>query len=247
MAKKRGNKSAVSVDLSKVEAGGKVLPEGKYAVSISAATLESSQSGNDYIKLELQVSEGDQKDYKLYHNCSLQPQALFNLKGVLLALGFPIPKKAFDLDLGELVGSECSVEVAHEKYEGKQKARIVEFMGADEEDEEEEESALENLELDELQDLAKELGIKAKDIKKAKNTEALIELIEEEAEEDDIEKAMEKLFDEEEDEDEEDEEEDYSEMSIDELKEECKDRGIKVGKKAKKADLVALLEEDDEE
>jgi len=57
--------------------------------------------------------------------------------------------------------------------------------------------------------------------------------------------------DEDEDEDEEDEddededEEDYEEMSLKELKALCKERGIKVPKKAKKADLIELLEEED--
>ena len=56
--------------------------------------------------------------------------------------------------------------------------------------------------------------------------------------------------DEEDDEDEEDEEDeeemDYSEMGLKELKAECKERDIKVPAKAKKKQLIALLEEDDE-
>ena len=50
-----------------------------------------------------------------------------------------------------------------------------------------------------------------------------------------------------EDEEDEDEDQDYSEMSLSELKAECKDRGLKVKKGMDKEDLIEILEEDDEE
>ena len=51
----------------------------------------------------------------------------------------------------------------------------------------------------------------------------------------------------EEPEEDEDEDQDYSEMSLSELKAECKDRGLKVKKGMDKDDLIEMLEEDDEE
>ena len=47
-------------------------------------------------------------------------------------------------------------------------------------------------------------------------------------------------------EDEDEEETDYSEMSLSELKAECKDRGLKVKKGMSKEDLIEMLEEDAE-
>ena len=92
-----------------------------------------------------------------------------------------------------------------------------------------------------------ELDIPKKKVLAAKKVKDLVDLILDEADEDDIREALgESSSDEEPDEDEEDEV-DYSEMSLSELKAECKDRGLKVKKGMDKDDLIELLEEDDEE
>lgn len=245
--------SSVNVDLSGVEASRKAIPEGTYEVVVNEAIQKDSRDGNPMIAFEFEVAEGAHKGAKLYENCSLQPQALFKLKSVLLALGMDIPNKAFDLNLRDLVGLTCEVEVGHEVYEGKKRARILQYNDPeetqDEEDGDEEgesvEDKLSELDLDELKDLAKDLDISSSDIKKAKKAKALIDLIMDSADEDDILEALGEDSEEEEDDD--DEDQDYSEMSLSELKAECKDRGLKVKKGMDKEDLIEILEEDDEE
>ncbi len=106
---------------------------------------------------------------------------------------------------------------------------------------------LSELDLDELKDLAKDLDISSSDIKKAKKAKALIDLIMDSADEDDILEALGEDSEEEEEEDDDDEDQDYSEMSLSELKAECKNRGLKVKKGMDKEDLIEILEEDDEE
>lgn len=259
--KGRGSAS-VNVDLSGVETSRKTIPEGVYTLVVDSATQKSSQGGNPMIVFEFSVAEGKYQGSKLYENCSLQPQALFKLKSVLIALGLNIPNKAFDLDLKDLIGMTCEADVGHEVYEGKKKARILEYIDpsdsdSDEDDSEDEdddddddtdvESTLMEMDLDDLKDLAKELDISASSIKKAKKVKALVELIMSEADEDDILEALGDEDDEEDDEDEEDGEKDYSEMSLAELKAECKDRGLKVKKGMDKNDLIEMLEEDDED
>ena len=254
--KSRNGRSSgsVNVDLSGVEASRKAIPEGTYEVVVNEATQKNSRDGNPMIAFEFEVAEGAHKGAKLYENCSLQPQALFKLKSVLLALGMNIPNKAFDLNLRDLVGLTCEVEVGHEVYEGKKRARILQYNDPeetqDEEDGDEEEESVEDklseLDFDELKDLAKDLDISASDIKKAKKAKALIDLIMDSADEDDILEALGEDSDEEDEEDE-DEDQDYSEMSLSELKAECKDRGLKVKKGMDKDDLIEMLEEDDEE
>lgn len=248
--KGRGS-SSVNVDLSGVEASRKAIPEGTYEVVVNEAKTANSREGNPMIAFEFEVTEGAHKGAKLYENCSLQPQALFKLKSVLLALGMDIPNKAFDLNLRDLVGLTCEVEVGHEVYEGKKRARILQYNDpedtSDGEDGEGEsvEDKLSELDLDELKDLAKDLDIAASDIKRAKKSKALINLIMDSADEDEI---LEALGDSDgEDEDDEEEDQDYSEMSLSELKAECKDRGLKVKKGMDKDDLIEMLEEDDEE
>lgn len=254
-SRKGRSSSSVNVDLSGVEASRKAIPEGTYEVVVNEATQKDSRDGNPMIAFEFEVAEGAHKGAKLYENCSLQPQALFKLKSVLLALGMDIPNKAFDLNLRDLVGLTCEVEVGHEVYEGKKRARILQYNDPeetqDEEDVDEEEESVEDklseLDFDELKDLAKDLDISASDIKKAKKAKALIDLIMDSADEDDILEALGEDSEEEEEEDDDDEDQDYSEMSLSELKAECKNRGLKVKKGMDKEDLIEILEEDDEE
>ena len=260
--RRRGRESSsVNLDLSGVEVSRRAIPEGTYAVVVNKAELTKSREGNNMIKMEFEVTEGPHKGAKLFENCSLQPQALFKLKSVMLALGMNIPEGSFDLDTNDLVGLNCEVEVGHETYEGKKRARILEYINAEETDGEEEDSddsededdedevdleeKLEEMSKDELKDLALELDIPKKKVLAAKKAKALIDLILDEA---DGEELMALLDGENGDEEDEDEEEtDYSEMSLSELKAECKDRGLKVKKGMSKEDLIEMLEEDDEE
>ena len=251
-SRKGRSSSSVNVDLSGVETSRKAIPEGTYEVVVNEATQKDSRDGNPMIAFEFEVTEGAHKGAKLYENCSLQPQALFKLKSVLLALGMDIPNKAFDLNLRDLVGLTCEVEVGHEVYEGKKRARILQYNDPEESQEEDSddesvEDKLSELDLDELKDLAKDLDISSSDIKKAKKAKALIDLIMDSADEDDILEALGEDSEEEEEEDDDDEDQDYSEMSLSELKAECKDRGLKVKKGMDKEDLIEMLEEDDEE
>lgn len=252
-SRKGRSSSSVNVDLSGVETSRKAIPEGTYEVVVNEATQKDSRDGNPMIAFEFEVAEGAHKGAKLYENCSLQPQALFKLKSVLLALGMDIPNKAFDLNLRDLVGLTCEVEVGHEVYEGKKRARILQYNDPEESQEEDSddesvEDKLSELDLDELKDLAKDLDISSSDIKKAKKAKALIDLIMDSADEDDILEALgEDSEEEEEEDDDDDEDQDYSEMSLSELKAECKNRGLKVKKGMDKEDLIEILEEDDEE
>lgn len=248
-SRKGRSSSSVNVDLSGVEASRKAIPEGTYKVVVNEATQKDSRDGNPMIAFEFEVAEGAHKGAKLYENCSLQPQALFKLKSVLLALGMDIPNKAFDLNLRDLVGLTCEVEVGHEVYEGKKRARILQYNDPEESQEEDSgdesvEDKLSELDFDELKDLAKDLDISSSDIKRAKKAKALIDLIMDSADEDDI---LEALGEDSEEEEDDDEDQDYSEMSMSELKAECKDRGLKVKKGMDKEDLIEMLEEDDEE
>ena len=249
---RKGRNDSVNVDLSGVESSRKTIPEGTYTLTVNAANQKNSSNNNPMIVFEFEVADGPYKGVPLYENCSLQPQALFKLKSVLEALGFEIPNKAFDLNLRDLIGLTCEVEVGHEVYEGKKRARILEYLTPDLEDEEDDdedglEDKLSELDLDELKDLAKDLDISASDIKKAKKAEALINLIMDSADEDDILEALGEDSDEEDEDDDDDESPDYSEMSLAELKAECKDRGLKIKKGMDKDDLIEMLEEDDEE
>lgn len=253
---RKSRESSVNIDLSGVEVSRKVIPEGTYLVVVNEVKMGKSKEDKPKVAFEFEVSEGPNKGFKLFENCSLQPQALFKLKSILMALGVDIPDGAFDLNLKDLVGLTCEVEVGHEVYEGKKRARILEFINpaeSDEDDEDEDEGSedleerLYEMDKGELKELAFELEISKKKILAAKNVTALVELIMEEAEEDDILAALDSDDSDDEDEDDDDDTPDYSEMSLAELKAECKNRGLKVKKGMDEEDLIEMLEEDDGE
>lgn len=130
-------KGGLSVDFSGTETSA-VVEEGDYTVEVVEVEQKTSEnSGADYLSMEFKITDGEFEGKKLYHNCSLQPQALFNLRGVLEALGFEVPQGVMELDTADLIGETCNVSVTHEQYEGKTKARISEFYSAEEAAEEE--------------------------------------------------------------------------------------------------------------
>lgn len=252
MAKKSGR--SVKVDMAGVESGGVLIPEGDYIVSVDEITQEEGQSsGKPYLKFVLVVSEGDKKGSKLYHKTSLQPQALFNLKNTLIALGQPVPNKAMNIDLNSLEGESMMVSVGHEVYEGKKRSQVTDVFPLDVGSGEDDAPDFEEMTLAELVAFAKEeeydLELSAKDMKKVDKVKAaVIEAYESEDEE-------EEETEEEETEEEDDDAPDFAEMDLKELLAfaEENEYELKLSKKnIKKVDMVraaveAAYEADDSE
>lgn len=137
--RKASKKAGISVDFSDTESQAS-LPEGDFLFEVDEVEQKTSEnSGNDYLSITFKVAEGEFKGKKVWHNCSLQPQALFNLRGVLEALGFEVPQGVMELDPADMIGESCGGTVQLEVYEGKKRPRIVEFFSADELSEEAEE------------------------------------------------------------------------------------------------------------
>ena len=252
MAKKSGR--SVKVDMVGVESGGVLIPEGDYIVSVDEITQEEGQSsGKPYLKFVLVVSEGDKKGSKLWHKTSLQPQALFNLKNTLIALGQPVPNKAMNIDLDALEGESMMVSVGHEVYEGKKRSQVTDVFPLEGgESEEDDAPDFEEMTLAELVAFAKEeeydLELSAKDMKKVdKVRAAVIEAYESEDEEEETE--------EEETEEEDDDAPDFAEMDLKELLAFAEENEYELGlskKNIKKVDMVraaveAAYEADDSE
>jgi Protein of unknown function (DUF669). len=190
----------ISVDMSGVESSKKVA-EGDYRLKVTGVEKEKAESsGKDKLSWEFEITAGKSKGATLYYTTSLQPQALWNLKGLLENLGVEVPDSAMDLDLDDLVDREVGGTVEHEVYEGKKRSRLVDFMPIDDVDGEEggdeDEGGSENNELpdadainemdeDELQAVIDEheLEVDLDDHKKLKaKRKAVIEAIEEKGE-----------------------------------------------------------------
>lgn len=135
MAKKnrKRSKGGLTVDFTGVETGGsgsRVKP-GEYIAEVTSVTEEESSEGNPYLKWEMKITEGKYKGARLFHNTSLQPQALWNLRGLLEAMQIEVPDSEMELDLDEYAGQTVGVVVEQETYQGKNQARCVGFFNAE--------------------------------------------------------------------------------------------------------------------
>lgn len=187
-------KRSLKVNMTDVESG-VLVPEGDYIVEVASVEVaESESSGKEYLKWKFEITEGSCKGQNLFHNTSLQPQALFNLKGVLISMGMPVPNNTLSLDLDDIEGRTLGVTVEHEVYEGKKKARVTETFPPDGAESEDDDDTVDpsTLELDELIEFAAENDIdlsslKAKDKKNKAKVLAVVEaaMAENEDEDDD--------------------------------------------------------------
>lgn len=126
--------------------------EGQHVVKLIEIEETESQAGNDMLNATFQVVKGASTGAKLYDNFVLTEKALWKLQSYLTAIGMKADGRVV-LDLDKLIGKLCIVEVAHEEYEGKTRARIQEFLKlsakkSDDEDEEDDED-LEDEDLEE--------------------------------------------------------------------------------------------------
>ena len=117
--------SKMKIDFSNVEAYVK-CEEGEHVVKLIEIEETESQSGNDMLNATFQVIKGNSTGAKLYDNFVLTEKALWKLQSFLVAVGIKADGKVV-LDLNKLIGKTCIVEVAHEEYDGKTRARIQEF------------------------------------------------------------------------------------------------------------------------
>lgn len=178
MAKSKKKGSGLSLNFKDVKVL-KTPPEGTYLVRVTEAELTTSSNDNEMIKWEFEIASGKYEGQKFYYNTNTGKESLWKLREVLEAMGQEVPDGKMDIDLSELIGSECGVVVFHEVYEGKTRAKIADFLAADEvaaEDSDEEDS-------DEEDDSkAKGKGTKAggkKDKKKAEEEEIDIDSLDE--------------------------------------------------------------------
>lgn len=114
----------VKVDFTGVESFNRAS-EGQHVAKIATAEMKTSQGGNDMIVVAFEVTKGQDKGARVFENYSLTENALWKLKGMLQAIGMKCEGKV-QLDLDKLVGKVCIIEVSHEEYEGKTRARIQE-------------------------------------------------------------------------------------------------------------------------
>lgn len=113
-----------------VEGKRPLAPEGEHLVKVVNVEQREGQNA-PYFAWEFEIASGKYAGAKVWNNTSLAPQALWNLRGTLEALGIDIPDDDTDIDLDDLVGKECIVVIQHEDYDGKKQARVQDILPAE--------------------------------------------------------------------------------------------------------------------
>lgn len=139
----------MKLDFSGIEAYVKCA-EGRHLVKLTAIEETESQAGNDMLNATFKVVKGQSTGATLYDNFVLTEKALWKLQSFLIAVGMKADGKVV-LDLDKIIGKTCLVDVEHEEYDGKTRARIQDFIApgkdkpADDEDIDDDDEDIEDL------------------------------------------------------------------------------------------------------
>ncbi len=121
----RKNKNVITVDFTDVEAGGGMpTPDGYYVGEIIGAEQEVSQNGNDMIVVRWKTNVGS----TVFDRFVLLPQSLWVLRTALDCMGYDTPDGPFDLDVDDLIGERCGLEVTNEEYEEKDQPKVTGYL-----------------------------------------------------------------------------------------------------------------------
>jgi len=127
----------ISVNLTGVETKATPLPPGYYRGAVSQCEQKISQSGNAYIAWVFTVVSPEEfMGRKAFYNTSLQPQALWNLKKMLQALGYSEDDLSGEIEFEptDLLGIEATLVVVEDEYKGETTSRVDQVlpMGSEE-------------------------------------------------------------------------------------------------------------------
>jgi hypothetical protein len=111
-----------------------VIPEGDYGALVKKVEEDEGDAG-PYLRWTFEIiDEGkyEGKSPKPYIT-SFAENALWNLRGLLEALGVEIPDEAFDIDPKEMVDKELIITIRHTEYDGRTQSEVTgDFMPIDE-------------------------------------------------------------------------------------------------------------------
>lgn len=128
----------LKVDMTGVESYTR-CSEGEHLAKVKKVEMGTVQgSGDDCIKAVFEVLKGADKGCQVFETFSLSEKALWKLKSFLQAIGIKADGK-LTLDLDKLEGKICVIDVIHEEYNGKKRAKISSYLKESAEDEDEDE------------------------------------------------------------------------------------------------------------
>ena len=118
-------------------------PEGQWLAKLKKIELGESQgSGDECLKAQFEVIDGRAKGDTVFETFSLNEKALWKLKGFLEAIGMKSTGK-LNLDLDKLEGKVCIIDVIHDEYQGKKRAKIASYINPEDVEPEDDEEIIE--------------------------------------------------------------------------------------------------------
>jgi len=115
----------MKVNLKEVSVSGtyETLPAGLYTVKLMDYGMKTAQSGNEYMNCEFVIISGQYEGRKLWDKIVFTPTALWKLKSLALAVGFP-KAEGEDVETDAIFdyarGVEINVKVVVESYTDRQ-------------------------------------------------------------------------------------------------------------------------------
>jgi hypothetical protein len=131
--KKNKKGGALKVNFKNVESR-QTPAEGDYLMEVTDATAETANSGGDMIKFTAEVVEGKFKGAKAFLYCPLAETSLWKLAAFLGALGEEVPEDELEIELPELIGKQFIGVLTHEKYNGRNVAKLTDFSSVEDYD-----------------------------------------------------------------------------------------------------------------
>jgi hypothetical protein len=174
----------IKVDFTGVESFIK-CEEGQHVAVLKSIEEKSSSNGNEMLSAVFEVAVGESRGAKIYDNFVLTQKSLWKLKSYLDAIGIKSEGK-LQIDIDNLVGKRCIIQVIHEDYNGQTKSRIDAYKKlAQAKTEEPKEEEIDESEEEEVMPAPKKVEPKKKEEPKKKPAPKLVETKEEIDEDDD--------------------------------------------------------------
>jgi hypothetical protein len=124
----------IHVDLTGVSTELEPIPPGIYNATVVEVEQKTSKKGNPYLNWKFDVEPNPDTGFDgstpAWSTTSLLPDALWNLKRTLQALGYTEDQLEGELALDpfDLVGLECTLVIVADWYEGKEVSRVDEVL-----------------------------------------------------------------------------------------------------------------------
>lgn len=104
----------INVNLEDVEGGFETFPDDTYKVELQTSSKIKKSDAGAFIQWIAKCTEGEMESKLIGWNSSLLPQALWNLKALLKAIGVKWDEEGFELE--ECYEKELLIDVSTRKF-----------------------------------------------------------------------------------------------------------------------------------